>query len=315
MTAAFHLFTGPEELLLRRAAEEVLDRLRAAGPVEVTDLRASEIGDSGFPDVRTTSLFGTPRALLLREAHELTAPSVAALGELVAAPPDATTVILLARNTTRFPKLAKQIAAVGEKTEVAPPKDWEDKRWEAFVVAEFARHGRKASAAAVTALLAHAGLDVAGIAEKTAQAVAATAPDKVVGPEDVERVVVGHGSRGSFAIADAMCDRRPAEALALLRGALESGDDPVLILGALVYRLRSIVAVAGRIEPRSVGLGISAGQARRLQAVRRNFGAGELTAAYRVLADADREIKGGELPPELVLERAVARIASPGFAA
>ena len=126
----------------------------------------------------------------------------------------------------------------------------------------------------------------------------------------VERSVVGHGSRGSFAVADAMCEREPAQALGLLRGVLETGSDPIMVLGALVYRIRSLVAVAGKVDPREVGLRISAGQARRLQGVRRNFGPGELTAAVRTLADADVELKSGELPPELVIERAVVRIAT-----
>ena len=158
------------------------------------------------------------------------------------------------------------------------------------------------------AVLEHAGLDVAVIAEKVGQAVAA--PGGTVTVDDVERVVVGRGGRGTFAVADAVCDREPERALSLLRGALDSGDDPVLVLGALSYRLRSLVAVAGKLDPKTVGLSASPGQLRRLQGVRRNFGPGELTAAYRVLADADRSIKGGELPADLVLERAVLQIAA-----
>ncbi|MDP8969420.1 MAG: DNA polymerase III subunit delta, partial [Actinomycetota bacterium] len=118
------------------------------------------------------------------------------------------------------------------------------------------------------------------------------------------------GSRGSFAVADALCDRRPAEALRLLRGVLEAGHDPVMVLGALAYRLRCIVAVAGGVDPSSVGLNLSAAQARRLQTVRRSFGPGQVTRAYRALADADLAIKSGDLPPAFVLERAVAAIAT-----
>jgi hypothetical protein len=81
-------------------------------------------------------------------------------------------------------------------------------------------------------------------------------------------------------------------------------------LGALAYRLRSIVAVAGGLDGKAVGLNISPGQARRLRAVRRNFGPGELTGAYAALAAADAEIKGGELPASLVIERAVVAVAT-----
>ncbi len=305
-----YLLTGPSELLLRRAAADLVAELEAEGDTEVTDLRAGDLKESGLPDLRTGSLFGARRALILRDAQELPADASAALlAELEGDPPDAT-VILLATGTQRIMKLAKRIKDIGGRVDISPPREWEEKQWQLHVAEELRRHGRSADRDAIEALLDHAGLDVGAIAEKVAQ-VAATAPPGPIGAIHVEAVVVGHGNRGSFAVADAMCARRPDEALTLLRGVLEGGDDPVMVLGALAYRLRSLVAVAGRIEPRSIGLGLSPGQARRLEGVRRNFGPGELTRAYRTLAAADLEIKSGDTPPELVVERAVLDIATP----
>lgn len=304
-----YLFAGPQELLLRRAADRLLAELREEGDLEVVELRASELGDEGLPDLRTASLFGTRRAVVVREAQELPAAASHALAEELAGTPPEATVVLLATSTGRIQKLARRIKELGGRVDLAPPRDWEEAKWAALVADELRLRGRSADKAAIAALLSHAGQDVAAIAEKAAQ-VAASAPAGTITAEQVEAVVVGHGSRGSFAVADAMCDRRPDEALALLRGVLESGDDPVMVLGALAYRLRSIVAVAGGIEPRSVGLNVSQGQARRLKGVRRNFGPGELTAAYRVLADADVALKSGDLPPQLVIERAVVAIAT-----
>lgn len=307
---AVYLLTGPSELLLRRAAADLVAELQAEGETEVSDLRATDLKETGLPDLRTGSLFGARRALILREAQELGADASAALlAELEGEPPDAT-VILLATGTQRIMKLAKRIKELGGRIDIAPPKDWEDKQWQLHVAEELRRHGRSADRAAIQALLDHAGLDVSSIAEKVAQ-VAATAPPGTIAASHVESVVVGHGNRGSFAVADAMCERRPAEALSLLRGVFEGGDDPVMVLGALAYRLRSLVAVAGKVEPRSIGLGLSQGQARRLEGVRRNFGPGELTRAYRALASADLEIKSGDTPPHLVVERAVLDIATP----
>ena len=304
------LLVGPEELLLRRAADIVLEELRAGGDtVDVTDLRASQLKDEPWPDLRTGSLFGEPRAVLVREAQDLPAAAAASLlAELDGPPPDAT-VVLLATGTGKIMKLAAKVKALGGRTDVAPPKEWEDKAWARLVSDEFRRHRRTADAGAVAAVLSHAGLDVATIAEKVAQ-VAAAAPAETVTAAMVDALVVGHGSRGSFAVADAMCDRNPTQALELLSGVLESGDDPVMVLGALAYRLRSVVAVAGKLEPKEVGLNISPGQARRLQGVRRNFGPGELTAAYAELARADRDIKSGELPARFIIERAVVAVAT-----
>ena len=303
-----YLFTGSEELLLRRAAARLLDELRSEGPVEVVDVRAVELREQGLPDLRTGSLFGDRRAVLIRDAHELPADIAAGLVAEFDGPSPEAVVILLATGTGRIVKLARQIKAAGGRIDVAPPREWEDRKWEDLVREEFSQHKRRAAPEAVAAILSHAGLDVSQIAEKVSQVVAAG--DGPISEADVERSVVGHGSRGSFAVADAMCDRQPAKALELLRGVLEAGNDPIMVLGALVYRVRSILAVAGKVDAKQVGLRISGGQARHLRAARRNFGPGELTSAMRTLADADVLLKSGDVPPELVIERAVVHVAT-----
>jgi DNA polymerase III subunit delta len=305
-----YLLVGPEELLLRRAAEGILDDLRAEhGDLDVVDIRAAELRDEGLPDLRTGSLFGTPRAVLIRDAQDLPAEVAAALhSQLEGAPPEAL-VVLLASSTGRIQKVAKAVKGTGGRIDVAPPQQWEEAKWTKLVADEFHRHGRTADKEAVEALLGHAGYEVSAVAEKVTQ-VAAAAPPGTVTAVHVETAVVGRGSRGSFAVADAMCGRRPAEALVLLRGVLEAGDDPVMVLGALAYRVRSIVAVASGLEGTDVGLRISAGQKGHLRRARSNFGPGELTRAYRILAEADREIKSGELPASFVLERAVVAVAT-----
>lgn len=303
------LLIGPQELLLRRAADQVLAQLRGDGELDVEDLRASELGEVGLPDVWTGSLFGTPRAILIREAQDLPSATSASLFELLSGSPPAATVILLATGTARIQKLAKAIKEAGGRTDVAPPREWEDRKWETLVAEEFKRHDRRAEPTGVEAILSHAGLDVAAIAEKVAQ-VSAAAPHGKISGSQVDDLIVGVGNRGAFAVADAMCDREPSESLRLLRGAFEAGEDPVKVLGALVYRLRSLVAVAGGLDGKAAGVSLSPGMTRRLQGVRRNFGPGELTTAYATLAAADLEIKSGEMPPELVMERAVVGIAT-----
>jgi DNA polymerase III subunit delta len=306
--APAYLIIG-HELLVRRAADRIIDDLRANGDVEVTDLRAEALKEQGLPDL-TGSLFGTPRVVRIREAQDLTSDLAdAIIAQLKNPSPDAT-LILQASSAGRSRKLAKRIDELGGRIDVAPPKDWEDRKWQQLVGDEFTRHGRTTDPAACQAILDHAGLDVGAIAEKVGQVVAAQ-PAKKVTAAHVEALVEGHGNRGAFAVADAMCDRDPAKAAGLLRGVLDGGQDPVMVLGALTYRMRTVVAVAGGVDGKTIGANISPGQARRLGALRRNFGPGELTRAYRVLADADLALKSGELPPEHVVERAVVDIATP----
>ena len=76
-----YLFTGPEHLLVRRAADQLLAELRAegGGELEVTEVRGSDLGEDNLPDLRTASLFAVPKAYVVRDAHLLPKVAVRAL--------------------------------------------------------------------------------------------------------------------------------------------------------------------------------------------------------------------------------------------
>lgn len=212
----------------------------------------------------------------------------------------------MARGTNRIRKISSLAEEEGEVREVSLPRDWDDQGWERIVGEEFRRADRKADAGAIAAVRSHAGNDAAAIASKVGQVVAATEPGATVTAGDVEAVVEGHGRVSGFAIADAVADRDPAETLVALRGALESGEAPLAILGSVTYRIRQLVQVRGGIRPSRM----SQGQYRRLQGIVRNFAPGELPAAVDRLARADLDLKGSDMPPELILELALLEVAT-----
>ena len=65
------LLVGAQELLLRRAADRVLAEIseEVGEEPDVLDVRAPDLREEGLPDLRTASLFGTPRALVVREGR------------------------------------------------------------------------------------------------------------------------------------------------------------------------------------------------------------------------------------------------------
>lgn len=307
-----YLFTGSEYLLVRRAADRLLAELTkdAGGELDVTEVHGSDLGEDNLPDLRTESLFAVPRAYVVRDAHLLPKVAARALQHEIERDTAAATIVLLSSGTKGIMGLAKVIKAGGGRVDTAPPKEWETDAWQRLVTDEFARHGRRATQDASDALLDASGFSINVIAEKVAQAAVGGDPAAEVTREQVEQVVVGHGSRGSFAVADAMCAREPTQALTLLRGCLDAGDHPVMILSALTYKMRQLIAVAAGIEGKEVGLSLSRPQRLRLQAVRSLFGPGELTVAMQHLAACDVEIKSGDMDPTLAIERAVLGVAS-----
>jgi DNA polymerase III subunit delta len=226
----------------------------------------------------------------------------------LAAPSDEAILVLVARGTGKIPKIAKLAKEGGERIEVTTPADWDDRAWDRLVGEEFRRLGRKADATAIAAVRGHAGTDAVVIASKVGSVCAAHAGVPVLTAEHVEAAVEGHGRVSGFAIADAVAERDPAAALVALRGALEAGEAPLAVLGALAFRFRQLLLVRSGAAPKEAG--ISPGQHRRLQALAAAFTPGELAWCHDRLAALDVQLKGAELPDGLLLELAVIEVAT-----
>ncbi len=302
------LLAGDDDLLLQRELERKLDDLRVEDPdlaVDVRDVQEVE----HLPELRTASLFGGRTCVVLRGAEALSGDLKVELEAYLDSPTDEAVIVLVARGVGRIQKVARLAKVHGERVDVKRPPDWDDRSWQRLVGEEFRRLGRKADATAITAILAHAGNDPGAIASKVATVCAAAADVPAVTAEHVEEAVEGHGRRSGFAIADAAAERDPAGALVAVRGALESGEAPLAVLGAIVFRFRQLLQVRGGAAAKEAG--VSTGQHRRLQALARAFHPGELAWCHDRLAQLDVDLKGAELPDELLLELAVLEVATP----
>jgi DNA polymerase-3 subunit delta len=115
-----------------------------------------------------------------------------------------------------------------------------------------------------------------------------------------------------FAFTDAVGDRRLQLAMGSLRRLLEQGDEPLVLFGSLVAHVRRMLRARRYADQGTAAvaeaMGLPAWRAERLQKQARAYREDELVGALSVLAAADVEIKGGDLPPEVALERAVLQI-------
>lgn len=302
------LIAGDDDLLLQRELEQVLADLRDSDPeldVEIHDAPETE----HLPEMRTASLFGGRHCIVLRGMEGARGDLKDEVEQYLEAPNADAVLVLVASGTGRIQKISRIAKEVGERRDVKRPPDWARERWERMVGEEFRRLERKADATAIAAIRAHAGSDPGAIASKVAQVVAATEPGRAVTAAEVEAVVEGHGRLSGFELADAVAERDPARSLEIARGLLEAGEAPLALLGALVYRFRQLLQIRGGADARTAG--VSPGQHGRLKGIAtRNFGPGELAWCHDRLARADVDLKGSDLPDELIFELAVLELAS-----
>ena len=301
------LIAGDDDLLLQRELEQRLDELRVEDPdleVDVRDVAELE----ALPELRTTSLFGGRTCVVLRGLEGVAGDLRAEVEGYVTAPSDEAVLVLVARGTGKIQRIAKAAKANGERVDVKAPADWDDRGWDRLVGEEFRRLSRKADATAIAALRTHAGNQPATIASQVASVCAASPDAATLTAEHVEAVIEGHGRASGFAIADAIAERSPTTALVALRGALEAGEAPLALLGAIAFRTRQLLLVRSGAGPKDAGM--SPGQHRRLQGLAAAFSPGELAWCHDRVAALDLELKGSDLPDELLLEVGVIELAT-----
>ncbi len=302
------LVTGDDDLLLQREVDRQLSELAEADPELAVDrYDVSELEQ--LPELRTTSLFGGRTCIVLRGVEGVSGDLKAEVETYLEAPSPDAILVLVARGVGKVQKIAKLAAQQGEKVEVKTPADWDDRGWDRLIGEEFRRLGRKADATAIAAIRTHAGTLPSAIASQVGT-VCASHPDvAVVTGEHVDAVVEGQGKASGFAVADAIADRDPASALVALRGALAAGDAPLAVLGAVTFRLRQLLQVRSGASPKEAGIR----PGRRYDDTKRQaaaFHPGELAWCHDRLAQLDLELKGSELPDDLVLEVGVLEVAT-----
>ncbi len=303
------LLTGDDDLLLMRELERRLDGLCADDPeLSVDRYDISEL--EHLPELRTTSLFGGRTCIVIRGLETIAKDGLKEeLERYLEAPSPDAVLVLVARGTGKVQKIAKLAKANGERIDVKAPADWDDRGWDRLVGEEFRRLQRKADATAIAAIRTHAGSDAGAIASQVGSVCASHAGVPTLTAEHVDAVVQGHGKVSGFAVADAIGERDPSAALVSLRGALDAGDAPLAILGAITYRMRQLLLVRSGANAKDAGIR-GDGQYRRTKVIAGAFNPGELAWCHDRLAQLDLDLKGSELPDELVLELGVIEIAS-----
>ncbi|HEX9889071.1 MAG TPA: DNA polymerase III subunit delta [Nitriliruptorales bacterium] len=305
--APLYLVAGDDDHLLRHKLDRLLADLRDGRPDLIVDIHdAFETAD--LPDLRTVSLFGDERVVVLRGAEKLKAGLAGQVEDHLESLDHASATLVLVVRGSAAGKLARAAQEHGEVVEASSPAPWKHDQWLRLVEYELRLLGRPAQPAAVQALYDAAGQDPSTIASKVSQVVAATPGDGPLTLQDVEATVEGHGNLGGMALADAVEQRDPAAALVTLRGAIESGEHPLPLLAVVTNRVRQLLAVRGGHDAASAG--VSPGRHRMLQQAARRFNPGELAWIHDRLAQADLDLKGSDLPDDVILELAIIDAAS-----
>ncbi|MGZ4618771.1 MAG: DNA polymerase III subunit delta [Frankiaceae bacterium] len=310
-TAAVTVIVSDEEFLVARALEDLSMRLSAGVvSVEVTHLQAADLTAADVMDLRTPSLFGDRRLVVVHDLAALPEPFSAALADHVQNPLAEVFLALVAAPATQR-KLVDALAKDGAEV-VRPARPSRPTERRNFVQAEARRRGVALSGRATDALLESVGTDLRELATAVDQ-LAESASSARIDEELILRYYRGRAETTGFAVADAALSGDARQALQLLRQALDAGTAPLLITSAMASGLRDVARVraAAGLSPSEIAkrLQLPDWKLERILRRGRSWTDAGVAAALRAVAAADLDVKGAGADDAYVLERLVLAVA------
>lgn len=313
------LVSGPESFLADRAIRILGDRMKSAeSGVEVSELDASAYSPGELIQRASPSLFGEPRLIRVSAVEKCSDPFLEDALNYLENPESDVVVVLRHSGGNRGKKLLDALKAAGNTVLVVECKEIKkDADRMSFLSGEFQRSAQKIDPAALRALGDAFSSDLAELASAAQQLIA----DVEGQPITVETIGRYYGSRveaTTFQIADKAIAGHYAQALVLLRSALNSGAEPVLVVAAFATKLRQMALVGGAkgsTDAIAAELGMAPWQARAARGSLQGWDEAGLGAAFMEVATADAAVKGASSHPHYALEHMVEVVAHRGKSA
>jgi DNA polymerase-3 subunit delta len=213
------LILGPERFLARLAVERVI--------ADHPDLELTRYAGEGTPasrvldDVRTPTLFGGGRVVVVEDAGEMLRGALEAFAAYAERPAAGALLVLVASGLDGRLKGAKQLKEAAEVVPCEPPRPWELAKW----VRERARdaYGLQAGEAAAGALRRLVGDDMGLLDAALARLREQIAPRIFLRPEDIEGSTEDHRSPAIFEPGNALEEADLRAGLAAIASAFEEG--------------------------------------------------------------------------------------------
>jgi DNA polymerase-3 subunit delta len=306
------LIHGGESVLADRALAEAL-ALRGEFERTVLDGSGLELGRYG--EAVAPSLFADKRVVVLKDLQDVVSEVQEEIESLFDQLDPNLHVIFIHKGGVKGKGLLDKIKKLKPEIITCEPMKKASEK-EEFVREEFARHGRKISTAAVTALVDATGSDTRELAAACSQISFDTNAGKaVIDEEDIAKYYQGRIEATGFDVADATLSGNPTTALIALRNALDSGTDPIMIVSALTSSIRTLAKVSG--APRNANafqlagsLGLAPWQIDKARRQLSKWSPALIAFSVQELSKADVAIKGAEADPLYALERSVVSIAT-----
>jgi DNA polymerase-3 subunit delta len=317
-----YVLHGDEDFLKRQVVLALRARLFGEGGDDFG--LSSHSGDTATfakvkDELETLPFLSPYRLVIVESADPFVTRHRGLLEKYVTQPAERGVLVLDVRSWPATTKLAKLVDPAGTLVCKAPAlhrlPDW-CMRW-----AE-SRHHVELEPAAAALLVDLVGAEMGQLDQELTKLAVYVGDRKRVTPADVDRLVGNSRTENTFRIFDALADGRPAEALAILGRQFDQGEEPLRMLAAFGLQLRRLAQAARLVQAGTpIGeamnrLGVPPFARHGFERQLRHLGFRRARRLFSWLLEADSGLKGGSpLPPRVILERLLVRLAAKAPAA
>ncbi|NQT39409.1 MAG: DNA polymerase III subunit delta [Planctomycetes bacterium] len=284
--------------------------------------RSAEMKDV-LGDLATLAMFGGgQRLVLVEDADDFVSRNRPTLEDYVAAPCSSGVLVLEVRSWPSNTRLYKAVAGDGLTVDCNAPPAARLGRWLGSWARQ--RHNTTLDPAAVEMLLEMVGPELGLLDQELAKLALTAEKGQAVGVEQVGKMVGGWRAKTTWEMLDRILEGKAPAALEQLDRLLAAGESPIGILGQISATLRRLAAATRLIvQAEAAGRRIALRQALEQAGVRsfllkktegqlRQIGRHRAGHLYDWLLKTDLDLKGGSaLPPRMVLETLILRLAAP----
>lgn len=312
-----YVLHGDEDFLKRRVLAALRTRILGEGEAGEFSFSAHPGDKATFATVvdelGTLPFLSPYRLVVVDNADPFVTKYRAALEKYVAAPAARGVLVLDVRTWPANTKLAKAVSdgvtLVCKSPQTFRLPDW-CSRWCT------AQYQKQLGPDAARLLVDLVGADMGQIDQELAKLAVFVGSAAKISPGDVDQLVGSSRTESIFKIFDALADGKTGEAIGILEGLFDHGEEPIKMLGAFSMQLRRLAQAARLMQggtsfssaAERVGIPPFARQGTEKQL--RKLGRPKTDRLYDWLLEADLGMKGGsQLPARTLLERLVVKLA------
>ena len=275
-------------------------------------------------ELTTVAMFGGQRLVVVDEADEFVSRNREALEGYVARPGRSGVLLLDVKSWPATTRLFKAVDAHGLAVDCgSPPASPSSPNGSASGRSKPTRVQLSLNAAA-DMLVELVGPELGLLDQELAKLSLMADGDRKITPEMIQKLVGGWRSKTTWEMLDLALDGNVAEALRQIDRLLANNEAPIGLLAQISASLRRLAAATRLIlqaeaAGRRIGVGPALQQAgvksfvvQKAERQLRRLGRQRGSQLYRWLLEADLDLKGdSQMPPRLILERLIVRLAAP----